>query len=454
MQKMTKGKIFPQLLKFALPLVIGSLFQLTYNLFDFVVLGWFSSKPIESQAALGVASPIYNIFISLISGLCVGFAIHSSELYGKEDIQSLKKQFTSFLIVFGLFSIALTFLFNIFINPLMTLSNVKDDSLRIDAMIYLGIASLGFICSFFYNIYACFLRAMSDSLASLLFLILSCILNIVLNIILVVNYNLEIVGVAVSTVVSQFLSAIAIVIYGKLRYKNILVFNIKEYVIDFKLLKKSASYAIASALQQIVLFVGKFIVSIQINGFDAYYIAAYAGATKIDEFVFTPTQNFGHAASIFMAQNKGDGNNKRYKQGFKTGFLLNIVYGIIISFVVFFLKEELVDLFINKNTPDRSLVIEKGILYLSYMSFLYIIPAITNSVQSFFRGLGKLRLVFLSTTANIIGRVITIVVLIKLIAPMEASAFANLGGWITMLLFEVPFLVYHYKHLDKYIKIV
>ena len=77
-RKMTEGKIFSNLLIFALPLVLGSLFQLTYNLFDYIVLGWFSTTPIESQAAIGVASPIMNIFISLFSGLCVGAGIHSS----------------------------------------------------------------------------------------------------------------------------------------------------------------------------------------------------------------------------------------------------------------------------------------------------------------------------------------------------------------------------------------
>ena len=89
-KRMTEGKIFPQLLLFALPLVIGSILQLSYNLFDFIILGWFSSTPITDQAAVGIANPIMSIFISLISGLCLGIAIHSSNLFGKNDIPNLK----------------------------------------------------------------------------------------------------------------------------------------------------------------------------------------------------------------------------------------------------------------------------------------------------------------------------------------------------------------------------
>ena len=131
--KMTEGKIFSKLLLFALPLVIGSIFQLTYNLFDYIILGWFSDNPIFSQAAIGVAGPIMNIFISLFSGLCVGAGIHSSELFGKKDITSLKRQYTSFAIVFGLISLLVSILFVIFLNPILTISNVVDPLLKKEA---------------------------------------------------------------------------------------------------------------------------------------------------------------------------------------------------------------------------------------------------------------------------------------------------------------------------------
>ena len=125
-RKMIEGRIFPNLLSFALPLVIGSLFQLAYNLFDYIILGWVSSSPIESQAAIGIASPIMNIFISLFSGLCVGAGIHSSERYGNKDIKNLKKQFSSFLLTFGLISLGITLLFLLLLDPILTFSNVTD----------------------------------------------------------------------------------------------------------------------------------------------------------------------------------------------------------------------------------------------------------------------------------------------------------------------------------------
>ena len=103
-KRMTEGRIFPQLITFALPLVFGSILQLSYNLFDFIVLGWFSTDPVIEQAAVGVANPIMSIFIAMISGLCLGIAIHSSNLFGKNDIPTLKRQFTSVLIVGAIFN--------------------------------------------------------------------------------------------------------------------------------------------------------------------------------------------------------------------------------------------------------------------------------------------------------------------------------------------------------------
>lgn len=451
MKKMTDGPIIPQVFLFSLPLILGSILQLTYNLFDFVILGWFSSEPITAQASLSIAGPIFNIFISLISGLCVGFAIHSGQLFGEGDTPSLRKQFTSCLIVFGVFSLLLTLLFNVCINPIMLLANVRDATLKHEAVVYLGVTSLGFAFSFLYNLYASFLRSLGDSLASLIFLALSCVINIGLNILFVVSFKLDVVGVALATVISQAISAIAIIVYGKLRCRDVLIFKPNEYRIDWSLLKTSSSYAVASAMQQIVLYVGKFIISTQVNAYDAYTIAAFGGATKIDNFVFAPTQNFGHASSIFMAQNRGAGKKDRYKKGFFAGLGMSWIYGILISIIIYFVRYPLLNMFISSETVNRELVIASGMTYLGIMSFFYIMPATTNSLQSFFRGLGKLQIVFLSTFIQIVFRVIAMIVLIKLTdSPMESAAYATVIGWGFMIAFELPCLVYRWRHLDNY----
>lgn len=454
-QKMTSGKIFSQLLIFALPLVIGSLFQLTYNLFDYIILGWFSSNPIINQAAVGISNPIMNIFISLFSGLCVGAGIHSSELFGKKDNGSLKKQLSSFLLSFGFVSIVLTILFVLFLNPILTISNVTDINLKSSAKTYLLIVSIGYVFCFIYNFYASSLRSIGDSVASLLFLFISCVSNIILNIIFVVIFKLEVIGVALSTVLCQFISALSIMIYAKTKYKDIFIFKRKEYIIDFKLLKISSSYAIASALQQVVLFIGKYLVSIQINKFDAITIDAFAASTKIDDFVFSPAQNFAHATAIFIAQNKGAKQHLRAKKGFFVGFLLNLIYGVIIISVILLVKMEVLSLFISNDlniAESKNEVIRHGVIYLNTMCMFYMLPCITNSIQSYFRGIGKLNIVFYSTTVQIIFRVLFVFILIPLISsPLKAVAFASGIGWVFMILFELPILIHYYKTNKNFI---
>lgn len=448
-RKMIEGRIFPNLLSFALPLVIGSLFQLAYNLFDYIILGWFSSSPIESQAAIGIASPIMNIFISLFSGLCVGAGIHSSELYGNKDIKNLKKQFSSFLLTFGLISLGITLLFLLLLDPILTFSNVTDIFLRKEASIYLSIVAFGFIFCFFYNFYASVLRSMGDSMSSLIFLIISCILNIGLNIIFVITFDLDVFGVALSTLISQIVSAISIIIYAKVKYPTVFKFKLEEFVIDKKLLKISSSYAIASALQQIVLFVGKYLISIQVNKYDATIIDAFSAASKIDDFVCSPAQNFAHATAIFIAQNKGAKQYQRAKKGFATGFALNLIYGVIITVVIFLGKEFILNLFISNDvsiSESKKLVIEGGTRYLTIMCALYMLPCVTNSIQSYFRGVGKLNIVFLSTTVQIIFRVSFVYILIYLsIECLSSTALATGIGWCAMILFELPILIHYFK---------
>lgn len=449
-RKMTEGKIFPNLLSFALPLVIGSLFQLTYNLFDYIVLGWFSSHPIESQAAIGIAGPIMNIFISLFSGLCVGAGIHSSELFGNKDIKNLKRQFSSFFLVFGLISLGITLLFLLFLDPILTISNVTDPFLKKEASSYLAIVALGFIFCFIYNVYASTLRSMGDSFASLLFLIVSCVLNIALNVIFVVVFNLEVMGVALSTLISQVISGIAILLYGKIKYPEVLKFKLEDYCIDRKLLKVSASYAIASALQQIVLFVGKYLVSIQVNKYDAVVIDAFSAASKIDDFVFAPAQNFAHATAIFIAQNKGAKQYDRAKKGYAVGFGMNLVYGVIISLLIFVFKKDILNLFISNDesiVASKNAVIDGGVTYLNIMCMLYMLPCITNSIQCYFRGIGKLNIVFYSTTVQIFFRVLFVYLLIYLsVECIPSTAYATGIGWGFMILFELPILIYYYKN--------
>lgn len=447
---MTEGKIYPQLFLFALPLVIGSIFQLSYNLFDFIIIGWFSSTPISSQAAVGIANPIMSIFISLFSGMCVGAGIHSSELYGKNDETNLKRQFTSCLIAGFIFSLVVTIFFVVFLNPILKISNVTDINLKEQVRTYLLIIAIGFVFCFIYNIYASFLRSIGDSYSSLVFLVVSCILNVVLDLVFVITFKMEVFGVALSTTISQVISAILIMLYGKIKYKNLLRFKLNEYVIDKSLLKTSSIYAAGSAMQQIVLFVGKYLISIKINTYDETVIDAFSSATKLDEFFFAPAQNFGHAAAIFISQNKGAKKYERAKKGWWAGFTMNLIYGVIISTLIALFKEQIMNMFISSDegiSSSKDAIVELGVNYYSIMALFYIFPCITNSLQSYFRGIGKLNFVFYSTFVQIIARVsfVYIFASMSFINPLQATAYATGVGWGFMISFEVPFLLYFYR---------
>ena len=261
------------------------------------------------------------------------------------------------------------------------------------------------------------------------------------------------IGVALATLISQILSAISITIYSKLRYKDIFLFGFKEYVIDTSLLKISIPYAVSSALQQVVLYVGKYIISTQINKYGEIIIDAFASATKIDDFVFTPAQNFAAATSIFFSQNYGANKIKRAKKGFMSGFLLNMIYSVFISTIIFVIKKPVLNIFVSSDAAiitSKTEILNNACTYLNIMCCLYMLPSITNAMQSFFRGSGKVTIVFLSTLVQITARVIFVILLMHLTSkPMVSAAFGTGIGWIFMIAFELPILIVHFKKLKE-----
>ena len=165
----------------------------------------------------------------------------------------------------------------------------------------------------------------------------------------------------------------------------------------------------------------------------------FTAVNRVDDFAYTPQQNIGHAMTTFLAQNKGAGHKERMKKGFQTGLLIELVYSIGLFCVIWGLAPQIMTLFAEDGDAQ---VVSLGISYLHLISWMYILPGLTNGVQGFFRGIGDLKVTLYSTFMNMFGRVVAVFVMIRLLQMEFASlAWANMVGWIVMLLFEVPLLV-------------
>lgn len=434
---LTTGKIMPILVNFTVPLVLGNLFQLTYNAVDSIIVGHFVGK--EALAAVGICNPISTLMILFLNGLCMGASILMGIQYGAKDYKTLHRQISTTMLSGVVFSFFLTLFCVVFAVPILHLLQVDASIIEMTRQ-YLRIIFLGLMFTFLYNFFSSTLRALGDSASPLYFLIISAVLNIFGDLFFVIVLKAGSNGCAISTVLSEALCCLFCIIYIQKKVP-ILRLGKKWLIFDSRLLKKTIAYGWASAMQQATVQMGKIAIQALVNTMGVSVAAAFAVVNRIDDFAITPEQNIAHAMTALMAQNKGAGKNDRMREGFRCGMILEIVYGAAVMVICQVFAGELMALFVKDEE-----VIGHGVIYLHLIAVMYILPAVTNAIQGFFRGIGDLKVTLMSSFTNMAVRVIAAAPMILLWNfGIEALPYSYLAGWVAMLLVETPLMIRIYR---------
>lgn len=429
-KNMTEGNISKHIINFAIPMIFGNFFQLTYNVVDSIIVGRYAGE--EALAAIGTSTPIMNIMIFFIIGICLGASILMSEFFGAGDIDKLKREISTSMIAGGIFTIIIMIIGLVGAPFILRLIHTPSEVLPM-AVGYLRISFMGLIFIFFYNIYASALRSVGDSKTPIYFLIISSIINASLDMIFVAKLQMGVFGAGLATAIAEATSCILcmIYIYKKVPFIHI---KVKELIFDKTLIGKTLNYSWATAMQQTVLQIGKVLVQGAVNPLGVDSIAAFNAVNRIDDFAFIPQQSIAQSMTVFIAQNRGAKKKGRIQEAFRKSLFIELGYWVILAFVVFFLSQHVMRLFVSDATSS---VVTLGTNYLKYMAFLYILPAFTNWIQGYFRGMGNMKVTFYSTTIQMIFRVL-FVYLLTPFTGFTGIAYSCAGGWIAMLLYEVP----------------
>lgn len=430
---LTEGRVTPLLIKFTIPLVLGNLFQLTYNAVDSIVVGRFVGK--GALAAVGSCNPLITLMILFLNGLCIGAGILMGTEYGAGETDKLKRQISTTMLAGAAFALAASVIFIILARPILLLIQV-DSSILDLAVQYLRIVSSGLIFTFLYNFLSSTLRALGDSTSPLFFLIGSSILNVLGDLLFVIVFDMGSAGCAFSTVLSEALCCLGCGLY--IHYKiPLLDLGRSWFVFDRALLPPTVSYGWAAAMQQATVQLGKLGIQSIVNTLGVPIAAAFTAANRIDDFTYTPEQSIANSMSAFMAQNHGAAQSKRMKEGFVRGMVIELVYAAFICIICFTLAVPLMSMF----SSDAE-VIGHGAKYLRLISFMYFLPAITNGLQGFFRGIGRMKITLAGSFLNMGVRVATAAVLVFIYGyGIEALPWSYLAGWISMIVLEIPFLL-------------
>lgn len=440
---MTKGSITSQLIFFTIPLVLGNLFQLTYDAADSVIVGKFLGD--NALASVGTAGPIMNLVILFFSGMCMGAGIIMSTMFGAKNYETLEREISTSMIGGLILSICISIFMFLFATPILRLMRVPEEVLS-GASGYLQIIFAGLIFNFIYNFLSNTLRALGDSKTPLYFLTISAVLNIILDVLFVVEFHWGINGSAIATVISGALCCVFCAVHIK-RNVPILCLGKRWFLFDKSLLTQTFSYGITSALQLMCVQLGKLFVQSMVNARGIAFMAAFTATTRIDDFALTPQQNIAHATTTFMAQNKGARQTKRMKQGFLRGSLIQFIYTTITLILVFLFAKPIIQLFLSRDSAEA---LSFAVTYLHIIAFMYLISGTTNILQGFFRGTGDLKITLLSSLTNIITRVIfTFIFLNWMHKGFGSLAWANALGWFAMLLLEFPLLIHYWKKIEN-----
>lgn len=429
---MTIGVPRFHLLSYALPLLLGNWLQLSYNAVDSIIAGRFIGK--AALAAEGIAGPVMNLVILAVSGLCIGAGVLMSESFGARDFEKLRKTLANTLALGGTVC-CLVALAGILLAPsVLRLLAVPAEIYEI-TIAYLRITFLGVPFTFCYNALAAGLKSVGDSKTPLKFLAFSAILNAVLDFVFLGFLGFGIICSAVTTVFAEMVSAVLAVSY-MIRKVPDLIPQKDQWRIAPPLLRQIIRYGGPTALQQAIQPICKVLIQGQVNALGVNVIAAFNAVTRVDDFACIPEPSISSAISTFIAQNRGAQKRDRIRTGFRTGIRLEACYWVLACTIVMLLRKYIVSMFVTGDGAAE--VTRLGGEYLGYMAVFYLWPAMTNGMQGFFRGMGKMYTTMLGTFIQATTRTVCT----YLLAPhlgITGIAYSCAIGWSAMLLFEVPY---------------
>lgn len=402
---MTTGSPTKNIVKFAIPILIGTLFQLAYSWTDGIVIGQYKGS--NSFGAIAACQPAIALILLAVMGFLAGAAILLSQYCGAKRDEDFKKVNHNVMIVVIISSVVLMIVGYFSAKPLLQLIRV-DAELLDEATQYFQIYFISILGMLLYTAFAQNLRAIGNSFVPLIILIICAGLNIVLDLVFVIVFDMSVAGVAWATSLSQFISAGLTFIY--IQYRIPLVKFEKKYMkIDPETLKKILKVALPAMFQQLFFGLGNLLMGAFINNLGADFTTAFGLGNNIDNFASQLAFCFAIALSTYVAQNKGKNETTRIKQGLKSSIILSLGTLAVMAVFVLIFKDFLIWLFLgDKVVPgtDPKHIAELTLQFIYTLLPSYLILTISFNLQNLLRATGDYFFTMIIAFINLSTRVI------------------------------------------------
>ncbi len=380
-KSMTEGKPLRLLLQFALPLLLGNLFQQMYNTVDAAIVGQFLGS--DALASVGASSSVQFLVLGFCIGICCGFAIPVAQRFGAEDYGAMKRYVYHAMVISAVAALVLTVVCALLCTKILQVLSTPEDIFG-GAYIYLLIIFLGIPFNILYNLLSGILRAVGDSRTPFLFLAVSTCSNIVLDLFCILVLKWGVAGAAVATITSQAMSGILCLIY-MFRKVPLLHMERSHRLLQAAYVKRLLLMGLPMGLQYSITAIGSMVMQSANNGLGTVYVTGFTAGMRLKQFFICPFDAFATAVSTFCGQNLGARRMDRVRRGIKDGLLIAISYGFAAGIVLIFYGRDLACLFVSK---DSAAVLDAAGQYLRYIGYFLWSLGILNVCRLAIQGLG------------------------------------------------------------------
>ncbi len=436
---MTSGHPTSLIVGFAVPLLLGNIFQQLYNMVDSIVVG--RGVGVNALAAVGATGSINFLVLGFVIGLTTGFSILISQYYGANNYDEMRRSVTMSAYLSIGATMVITAVSVLGARPLLQLMNTPAKILE-DALTYIVIIFWGIGSTIAFNLFSAMLRALGDSRTPLYAMIVSSLINIGLDIYFVMSLNMGVAGAAYATVIAQVASCIICVV----RIMGIKDLHLKKsyWQLRSDLLYRLFKLGVPVACMNSVTAVGVMVLQFVVNGYGSVYVAAYSTANKLMNLAEQPGSTFGLAMATFAGQNLGAKQYQRIKVGLNKTILISTCVNIVLAAVLIFFGKPILALMVS---ADEIQVIDIAHQYIVICVLALWILGLLFIYRSSLQGMGDTLIPMVSGAIEFITRII-IALLLPGIIGFHSIATAEISAWITataLLMFTF------YKRLNRYL---
>ncbi|MCI9379893.1 MAG: MATE family efflux transporter [Dorea sp.] len=422
-KNMTEGKPVPLIFSFAIPLMIGNVFQQLYTVVDTMVVG--KALGVSALAALGAADWMNWMMLGIIQGFTQGFGILLAQEFGAKRYDNLRRSVGNSAVLSLLSAIVLLGIGQLLARPVLELLNTPARILP-DALLYLRIMYLGIPVVMAYNLLASILRSLGDGQTPLHAMIVAAATNIFLDLLFVLVLGFGIAGAAIATLIAQLISSLFCLYH--IRKIDILTLQKADFRPSGRLPLRLLMLGFPMAFQNAIISVGGMIVQFVVNGFGVLFIAGFTATNKLYGVLEVAATSYGYAMVTYTGQNLGAKRTDRIRKGVKSAILIALLTSLFIALLMLFFGKEILSWFISGTPEEFEQTLQIAYYYLAVMSICLPILYILHITRSAIQGMGNTILPLVSGIAEFVMRAVTAVFLPMLIGE-HGIFYAEIMAW-------------------------